>query len=119
MASLGRRLAEVEEALGVEQPSLLSVCYRNRVPIFVGAVQDGSIFLNAVKMRLLLGDEFKFEIDINEDVLAMGRSNTTAVIDWARSSLSGSWVAAFRRITPSRRNPCSHRFSKSTATVST
>ena len=41
------------------------------MPIFVGAVQDGSIFLNVVKLKRLLGDEFKFEIDINDDVYAM------------------------------------------------
>ena len=42
------------------------------VPIFVGAVQDGSIFLNVVKLRAMLGDAFKLEIDIAEDVLEMG-----------------------------------------------
>jgi deoxyhypusine synthase len=49
------------------------------VPIFVGAVQDGSIFLNAVKLRRLFPDQFKFEIDINEDVYLMA-----AVQHWAR-----------------------------------
>src|SRR5204863_40948 len=42
------------------------------VPIFVGTVQDGSIFLNVVKLRAMLGDAFKLEIDIAEDVLEMG-----------------------------------------------
>jgi deoxyhypusine synthase len=37
----------------------------------VGAVQDGSIFLNVVKLKRLLGAAFKFEIDINDDVYAM------------------------------------------------
>lgn len=69
---LGREIAQVEEALGVKTPSLLSTCYRYGVPIFVGAVQDGSIFLNAVKLKRLLGDDFRFEIDVNEDVFAMG-----------------------------------------------
>src|SRR3954451_5144319 len=68
---LGRELYAIEKALGVKQPSLLSTAYRLGVPIFVGAVQDGSIFLNIVKLRRLLGDEFKLEIDINEDVYAM------------------------------------------------
>ncbi len=68
---LGRDIDAIEKKLGVKQPSLLSTCYRNGVPIFVGAVQDGSIFLNVVKLRRLLGDEFKLEIDINEDVYAM------------------------------------------------
>ena len=60
-----------QRSLGVKKPSLLSTCYRHAVPIFVGAVQDGSIFLNVVKLRRLLGADFKFELDINEDVFAM------------------------------------------------
>jgi deoxyhypusine synthase len=55
----------------VKQPSLLATCYRYGVPIFVGAVQDGSIFLNVVKLKRLLGDAFKFELDIAADVYAM------------------------------------------------
>lgn len=69
---LGKEIADIEEALGIETPSLLSTCYRYAVPVFVGAVQDGSIFLNIVKLKRLLGDEFKLEIDVNEDVFAMG-----------------------------------------------
>lgn len=68
---LGKAVYELEKALGVKQPSLLSTCYRYEVPIFVGAVQDGSIFLNMVKLKRLLGDEFKLEIDVNADVFAM------------------------------------------------
>jgi deoxyhypusine synthase len=69
---LGKNVAEIEEALGVKSPSLLSTAYRYGVPIFVGAVQDGSIFLNVVKMKRLLGKEFKLEIDVNDDVFEMG-----------------------------------------------
>jgi deoxyhypusine synthase len=68
---LGKAMHRIERSLGVQQPSLLSTCYRHAVPIFVGAVQDGSIFLNVVKLRRLLGEDFKFEVDINEDVFAM------------------------------------------------
>jgi deoxyhypusine synthase len=69
---LGARLAEIEKALGVEEPSLLSTAWRHGVPIFVGAVQDGSIFLNIVKLKRLLGDEFRLEIDVCDDVFEMG-----------------------------------------------
>jgi deoxyhypusine synthase len=69
---LGKRLSEIEAALGVSEPSLLSTAYRNGVPIFVGAVQDGSIFLNIVKLKRLLGEAFKLEIDVNDDVFEMG-----------------------------------------------
>jgi deoxyhypusine synthase len=68
---LGKHINAIEQELGVEHPSLLSTCYRRAVPIWVGAVQDGSIFLNVVKLKRLLGDEFKFELDINEDVFSM------------------------------------------------
>lgn len=68
---LGKHLDAIEQELGVEQPSLLSTCYRRAVPIFAGAVQDGSIFLNVVKLKRLFPDEFRFELDVNEDVFAM------------------------------------------------
>jgi deoxyhypusine synthase len=38
----------------------------------VGAVQDGSIFLNIVKLKKLLGRRFKLELDIADDVFEMG-----------------------------------------------
>jgi len=69
---LGREMWALERALGVKEPSLLSTAYRYGVPIFVGAVQDGSIFLNVVKLRAMLGDVFKLELDINDDVFEMG-----------------------------------------------
>jgi deoxyhypusine synthase len=69
---LGRRIRSIEDALGIEQRSLLSTAYARGVPIFVGAVQDGSIFLNMVKLKRLLGDAFKLEIDVNDDVFEMG-----------------------------------------------
>ena len=68
---LGREMYELEQKLGVTSPSLLSTAYRLGVPIFVGAVQDGSIFLNIVKLRHLLGDAFKLELDVAADVFAM------------------------------------------------
>src|SRR5471032_1259050 len=76
-ALLGRDMLSMEKALGVGkrgsaiQPSLLSTCFKHGVPIFVGAVQDGSIFLNAVKLKRLFPNTFKFEIDINDDVYLM------------------------------------------------
>jgi deoxyhypusine synthase len=69
---LGKHIAGIEEALGITSPSLLATAYRKGVPIFVGAVQDGSIFLNIVKLKRLLGEKFKLEIDVNDDVFEMG-----------------------------------------------
>lgn len=68
---LGEEMDRLERALKVKQPSLLSTAYRHKVPIFVGAVQDGSIFLNVVKLRALLGESFKCEIDPAQDVFEM------------------------------------------------
>jgi len=69
---LGKDIAKIEAALGIQSPSLLSTCWKYGVPIFVGAVQDGSIFLNIVKLKRLYGDKFKLEIDVNDDVFEMG-----------------------------------------------
>jgi len=68
---LGKSIHRIERSLRVSQPSLLSTCYQYGVPVFVGAVQDGSIFLNVVKLKRVLGEAFKFELDINDDVYAM------------------------------------------------
>ncbi len=68
---LGKEMAALEKSLGVKEPSLLSTAYRHKVPIYVGAVQDGSIFLNVVKLRALLGAEFRCEIDPIADVFEM------------------------------------------------
>jgi deoxyhypusine synthase len=80
---LGKAVYGVEKSLGVKRPSLLSTCYRHGVPVFVGAVQDGSIFLNVVKLKRLLGNAFKLEIDINDDVYAMA-----ALQHWCRHHAS-------------------------------
>jgi deoxyhypusine synthase len=73
---LGRRLYELEEQIGVDQHSLLATAWKCGVPIFVGAPQDGSIFLNVVKLRAVHGDALKFNLDIAADVYAM------AAVQW-------------------------------------
>lgn len=69
---LGKDVAAMEDVLGIKSPSLLATAYRYGVPIFSGAVQDGSIFLNTVKLKRLYGKSFKLEIDVNDDVFEMG-----------------------------------------------
>ncbi len=73
---LGKRLWELEEKLGVDQHSLLATAWKHGIPIFVGAPQDGSIFLNVVKLRAVLGEKFKFSLDVAADVHAM------AAVQW-------------------------------------
>lgn len=67
---LGKYYAAQEEANGI-RPGLLSTCWRNDIPVFVGSPGDGSTFLNSVKLWALqkLGWlEHKFEIDVHEEV---------------------------------------------------
>jgi deoxyhypusine synthase len=68
---LGKRLHAIETRLGVDQHSLLATAWEYGVPIFVGAPQDGSIFLNVVKLKALLGERFKFQLDVAQDVYQM------------------------------------------------
>jgi len=70
-AHLGQQLAELEAELDVHRPSLLATCWRHGVPIFCGAPQDGSIFLNAVKLRAVLGEDFGMHLDVLADVYDM------------------------------------------------
>jgi deoxyhypusine synthase len=74
---LGKHLHAIEQEIGVDQPCLLSACYQAGVPIFVGAPQDGSIFLNVVKLKAIYGDAFKFSLDVAADVYQM------ASVQWA------------------------------------
>ncbi len=81
---LGRALDRIERAAGATRSSLLATCYRQAVPIFVGAVQDGSIFLNCVKLKKVLGEEFRFDIDLVQDVYAMAAMQHCARANWSR-----------------------------------
>jgi deoxyhypusine synthase len=85
---LGKHIHRLEEDLGVARPCLLSACYQAGVPIFVGAPQDGSIFLNAVKLKAVLGDDFRYSLDALEDVFVM------AALQW-QAQISGQtavWI---------------------------
>ena len=82
---LGRCLVEVEDQRGLQDHrSLLSTCFINQVPIFCGAPQDGSIFLNVVKLARELGDAFRFRLDLTEDVYEFA-----AYQYWAKATGSG------------------------------
>jgi deoxyhypusine synthase len=67
---VGKHLDAQERANGT-QPGLLSTCWKNGIPVFVGAPGDGSAFLNSVKLWALdkLGElSHKFEIDVHAEV---------------------------------------------------
>ncbi len=68
---LGRVVAAIEDERKIPRPSLLATCFRNDVPIFVGAPQDGSIFLNVVRLSKERKKNFKFRLDVARDVYLM------------------------------------------------
>jgi len=67
---LGREIAAVEDALERPVPTLLGTCFRHDVPVFVGAPQDGSIFLNVVKLART-DPGFRFRLDVARDAFQM------------------------------------------------
>jgi len=77
---IGRAVAQIEDERKLPRPSLLATCFRHGVPIFVGAPQDGSIYLNVVKMEREDPDKFKFRLDVARDVYSMA-----ALQHWSRS----------------------------------
>lgn len=83
---LGAYLQELETRNGIPEAgrSLLAVCREHAVPIFCGAPQDGSIFLNVIKLQRLLGDRFAFRLDLARDVYEFA-----AVQYWAKRRGSG------------------------------
>jgi deoxyhypusine synthase len=85
---LGKHLYALEERIGVDQHSLLATAWKHAVPIFVGAPQDGSIFLNAVRLRAALGDRFRFSLDVAADV------HTMAAVQWQaqREGDTAVWI---------------------------
>jgi len=68
---IGRVVAGIEDKRKLPRPSLLATCYRHGVPIFVGAPQDGSIYLNVVKLEREDPERFKFRLDVARDVYSM------------------------------------------------
>ena len=64
--------------------SILVQAYRNRIPIFCGAPQDGSIFLNLAFLKRKLGHKYKFSIDLEEDIHEFGSYHYFAKNKWSK-----------------------------------
>ena len=77
---IGRAVAQIEDEKKLPRPSLLATCFRHGVPIFVGAPQDGSIYLNVVKMEREDPEGFRFRLDVARDVYSMA-----ALQHWSRT----------------------------------
>lgn len=86
---LGRAVATIEDERKLPRPSLLAACFRHGVPIFVGAPQDGSIYLNVVKLEREDPKGFKFRLDVARDVYSMA-----ALQHWARNGRGAAKAGA-------------------------
>ena len=67
---LGRHYQALEQRNGVAE-GLLALCHRKRLPIFVGAPSDGSVFLNSMYLWTLaecFGEQHRFELDLHREV---------------------------------------------------
>lgn len=64
--------------------SLLVQAYRNKIPVFCGAPQDGSIFLNLAFLKRKLGHKYKFNIDLEEDIHEFGAYHYFAKNRWSK-----------------------------------
>jgi len=68
---LGEHYAAQEKKTGT-QPGLLATCWRNQIPVFVGAPGDGSVFLNSMKLWAMreagLIPEYGFDLDLHAEV---------------------------------------------------
>lgn len=64
--------------------SLLVQAYRARVPIFCGAPQDSSIFLNLAFLKRKLGHRYRFGIDLEEDIHEFGAYHYFAKNRWSK-----------------------------------
>jgi deoxyhypusine synthase len=86
---LGRVVSGLEKERGITRESLLATCFRYDVPVFVGAPQDGSIYLNVVKLARAQEKGFRFRLDVPNDVYAMGAVQHLARKDGGQASI---WI---------------------------
>lgn len=87
---LGKYYSEQEKKFRVS-PGLLSTCYELEIPVFVGAPADGSAFLNSVKLQEQAkesGKEYKFDINLHEDVLEFCAYHYWGLFDSEAKSLA-------------------------------
>jgi deoxyhypusine synthase len=64
--------------------SVLVQAYRNNIPIFCGAPQDGSIFLNLAFLKRKLGHKYKFSLDLESDIHEFGAYHYFAKNKWTK-----------------------------------
>jgi deoxyhypusine synthase len=67
-----------------QESSLTVQAHLHRVPIFCGAPQDGSIYLNVAYLKRKLGEKFQFSIDIETDIHEFGAYHWLAKHRWSK-----------------------------------
>ncbi len=73
------------EGLGVRALASLTVqAHLHRVPIFCGAPQDSSIYLNVAYLKRKLGERFQFGIDIETDIHEFSAYHWLAKHQWSQ-----------------------------------
>jgi len=85
---LGGAVSQVEHERFGRDPhaskSLTVQAHLHRVPIFCGAPQDGSIYLNVALLKRRLGERFRFSIDLETDIHEFGAYHYLAKQHWSK-----------------------------------
>lgn len=68
----------------LENGSLLIQAKKFGIPIFCGAVQDGSIYLNLALVKRLKQEEYKFSIDLETDIFEFAAYHYFAKNRWSK-----------------------------------
>ncbi len=64
--------------------SILVQAYRHKIPVFCGAPQDGSIFLNLAFLKKKLGHRYRFGINLEDDIHEFGAYHYFAKNRWSK-----------------------------------
>jgi deoxyhypusine synthase len=80
LAKFGRRRFKTADL----NRSLLVQAYRKGIPIFCGAPQDGSIFLNLAFLKKKIGSRYHFRIELEDDIHEFGSYHYFAKNRWSK-----------------------------------
>jgi deoxyhypusine synthase len=81
---LGKNLKHFVKKSSDLEGSLLFQAYKNHIPIFCGAPQDGSIFLNLALLKRRLGNRYKLQLDLEKDIHEFGAYHYLAKKRWSK-----------------------------------
>jgi len=81
---LGKNLKHFVKKTSDLEESLLYQAYKNQIPIFCGAPQDGSIFLNLALLKRKIGNRYKTQIDLEKDIHEFGAYHFLAKKRWSK-----------------------------------